>query len=236
MFYVSRVTLLLPPAVTTRALNEIEAKRLLADAGVAVTLTELAPTAETAVATARRLGFPVALKIVSPDITHKSDVGGVRLGLTTADAVSAAFAEIVSAARTRQPQARIDGVTVQPMAPPGGVEVIVGVSVDPQFGHVIMCGLGGILVEILRDVAFRLIPLQPRDARQMLAELRGAALLRGVRGRASVDLAKLEALLLQVSRLIERRPDIRELDLNPILAYPDRVIAVDARALVAVAS
>lgn len=235
-FYVSRVTLLLPAAVTTRALNEIEAKRLLADAGVMVTLTELAPTADTAAATARRLGFPVALKIVSPDITHKSDVGGVRLGLATADAVSVAFAEIVSAARARQPQARIDGVAVQPMAPPDGVEVIVGVSVDPQFGHVIMCGLGGILVEVLRDVAFRLIPLQPRDARQMLAELRGAALLRGGRGRAGVDLAKLEALLLHVSRLIERRPDIRELDLNPILAYPDRVIAVDARALVAVAS
>ncbi len=218
--------------VPARVLNEIEAKELLAAAGVAVTPTTLARTASDATAIAARLGFPVAVKIVSADITHKSDVGGVRLGLGSAAAVTAAFDDVMQAARARQPQARLDGVSVQPMAPPGGVEVIVGVSVDAQFGHVIMCGLGGVLVEALHDVAFRLLPLQARDARQMLGELRGLPLLRGVRGRPGTDLAAVVDLLLRVSRLVEQRREIRELDLNPVLAYPDGVIAVDARALV----
>jgi acyl-CoA synthetase (NDP forming) len=222
--------------VTTRALNEVEAKALLAAAGVAVTRTELARSGAEAAALAERLGFPVALKIVSPDIVHKSDVDGVRLGLPTVDAVRAAFGDIVNAVRARQPDARADGVSVQPMAPPGGIEVIVGVSVDPQFGHVIMCGLGGVLVEVLEDVAFRLVPLQPRDARQMLSELRGLPLLRGARGRPGADLHAVETLLLRVSALVERRPDIRELDLNPVLAYPDGVVAVDARALIEVSA
>lgn len=219
------------PDVTTRALNEIEAKALLATAGVAVTHTELARSAAEANAAARRVGFPVALKIVSPDIVHKSDVAGVRLGLASAQDVSSAFDDIIQSARAHRPRARIDGVAVQPMAPPGGVEIIVGVSVDPQFGHLIMCGLGGVLVEVLHDVVFRLLPLQPRDAHHMLAELRGLALLHGVRGRPATDIEAIEELLLRISRLVERRPEIREIDLNPVLAYPTGVLAVDARAL-----
>lgn len=207
---------------------------MLAAAGVAVTPTELARTAVAAAALAERLGCPAALKIVSPDIVHKSDAGGVRLGLASPAAVAAAFDEVMRAVRARQPTAHLEGVSVQPMAPPGGVEVIVGVSVDAQFGHVIMCGLGGVLVEVLRDVAFRLIPLQPRDAREMLTELHGLPLLRGMRGRPGVSLRAVEELLLRVSQLIAQRPDIRELDLNPVLAYPDRVLTVDARALVTV--
>lgn len=222
--------------VTTRALNEIEAKALLGAAGVRVTPTELARTADEAVAVAHRLGWPVALKIVSPDVVHKSDVGGVRLGLATAEAVALGFEQVAAVARQRQPQLRFDGVAVQAMAPPDGIEVIVGVSVDPQFGHVIMCGLGGVLVEVLQDVVFRLIPLAPRDAHQMLTELRGLPLLRGVRGRPPADLPALEALLLRVSALAVQRPDIRELDLNPVLAYPDGMIAVDARAVIEVQS
>ena len=220
--------------MVTRALNEVETKQMLGAAGIAVTPCELARDAKAARAAAERMGYPVALKIVSPDVVHKSDVDGVRLGVATGTAVRRAFDELVAAVRARQPDAHIDGVAVQPMAPPGGVEVIVGVSVDPQFGHVLMCGLGGLLVEVLGDVAFRLVPLAPRDARALLAELRGAAVLHGVRGRPGVSLPALEALLLGVSALVERRPDIRELDLNPVLAYPDRAIAVDARALVAV--
>lgn len=221
--------------MTKRALlNEIESKRLLAEAGVAVTRTELARSAAEAAAAAERLGLPVALKIVSPDIVHKSDVDGVRLGVPSPPAAAAAFDDLMQTVRLRRPDARLDGVAVQPMAPPGGVEVIIGVSVDPQFGHIIMCGLGGVLVEVLHDVAFRLIPLRPRDARQMLTELRGLPLLRGVRGRPGVNLQAVEELLLRVSDLVARRPEIRELDLNPVLAYPDRVIAVDARALIEV--
>jgi len=217
--------------VAIRALNEIEAKALLAAAG-AVTPTEMARTAAEAAAIATRLGTAVALKIISPDIVHKSDVGGVRLGIESAAAVAAAFDEMMQAIRSRQPAARIEGIAVQPMAPSGGVEVIVGVSVDAQFGHVIMCGLGGVLVEVLQDVAFRLIPLQPRDARQMLTELRGLPVLRGVRGRAGADLDALVDVLLRVSLLVEQRPDIRELDLNPLLAYPTGAVAGDARALI----
>jgi acyl-CoA synthetase (NDP forming) len=213
------------------ALNEIESKALLAGIGVPVTLAELARTAAEAASTAERIGFPVALKIVSPDIVHKSDVRGVRLGLASPQEVVAGFEAIMQSARTAQPAARLDGVAVQPMAPAGGIEVIVGVSVDAQFGHVIMCGLGGVLVEVLKDVSFRLIPLQRRDARQMLSELRGRRLLEGVRGRPAVDQEALVDLFLRVSRLVERRPEIRELDLNPVLAYPDGVLAVDARAL-----
>jgi acyl-CoA synthetase (NDP forming) len=217
--------------VATRVLNEIETKALLAEAGIPVTATELARTAAEAARTAERIGFPVALKIVSPDIVHKSDAGGVKLGLGSSQEVAATFETIMQSARTAQPAARLDGVAVQPMASAGGVEVIVGVSVDAQFGHVIMCGLGGVLVEVLQDVSFRLIPLQRRDARQMLLELRGRRLLEGVRGRPPVDVQALEDLFVRVSRLVEQRPDIRELDLNPVLAYPDGVLAVDARAL-----
>jgi acyl-CoA synthetase (NDP forming) len=217
--------------VATRALNEIETKALLSEAGIPVTAAELARTAAEATHTAERIGFPVALKIVSPDIVHKSDIGGVRLGLASPQEVIAGFEAIMQSAGSAQPAARLDGVAVQPMAPAGGVEVIVGVSVDAQFGHVIMCGLGGVFVEVLQDVSFRLIPLQRRDARQMLSELRGRRLLEGVRGRPPVDAQALEDLFLRVSRLVEQRPEIRELDLNPVLAYPDGALAVDARAL-----
>ena len=213
-------------------LNEIEAKGLLAEAGIRVTPTELAANADAAIAIAQRLGFPVALKISSPEIVHKSDVDGVRLDLSTPGAVRAAYMEIVAAARARVPQARIDGVTVQPMAPAGGVELIVGVSLDPQFGPLIMCGLGGVFVEVLHDVVFRLLPISARDAREMLHELRGLALLRGVRGRPPVSLDAVEAALLGVSRLLDRRAQIRELDINPLLAYADGAVAVDARALI----
>ncbi len=222
------------PAVTTRMLNEIEAKALLTAAGVEVTPTELARTAAEAQAVAERLRCPVALKIVSPDVVHKSDVDGVRLGVASPAVAAAVFDDIMRTVRARQPAARLDGVSVQPMAPAGGVEVIIGVSVDAQFGHVIMCGLGGVLVEVLHDVAFRLVPLQARDARQMLTELQGFALLRGVRGRPGVNLQAVEDLLLRVSELATQHPELRELDLNPVLAYPDRVLAVDARALIGV--
>jgi acyl-CoA synthetase (NDP forming) len=218
-------------SVSMRALNEIEAKALLAESGLPVAPAELARTAGEAARTAERIGFPAALKIVSPDIVHKSDVGGVKLGLTSPQEVVAAFEAVMESARVAAPAARLDGVAVQPMARAGGAEVIVGVSVDAQFGHVIMCGLGGVLVEVLQDVSFRLIPLQRRDARQMLSELRGRRLLEGMRGRPAVDMEALVELFLQVSGLIERRPDIRELDLNPVLAYPDGVLAVDARVL-----
>jgi len=212
-------------------LNEVEAKQLLADAGVPVVTTVLATTPEAARDSAEQLGYPVVLKIVSPDISHKSDVGGVKVGLGNADAVTAAFDEILANAKKAVPDANITGVAVQPMAPEG-TEVIVGMTTDPQFGPVMMFGLGGILVEVLKDVSFRVVPLTERDAGQMIDEIKARAILDGVRGQPPVDKPALRSALLKVSEFVEHHPEIRELDLNPMFAYPDGTVAVDARIVV----
>jgi acyl-CoA synthetase (NDP forming) len=168
------------------------------------------------------------LKIVSPQITHKSDVGGVALNLASADEVGAAFDRVVASAKQHEPNATIDGVAVQRMEKQG-VEVIIGMTKDPQFGPVLMFGLGGVLVEVLKDVAFRVVPLDARDARQMVHEIKGYPLLEGYRGHDPADVAKLEQLLLKVSAFVEAHPEVAELDLNPVFAYKDGAIAVDAR-------
>jgi acyl-CoA synthetase (NDP forming) len=209
-------------------LSEIESKQILSEAGIPVVLAVLARDAKEAAKAADKTGYPVVLKIVSPDIAHKSDVGGVRLGLESSDEVEEAFEEIESAVKEAQPDARIEGVAVQKMAP-AGTEVIVGMSKDAQFGPVLMFGLGGILVEVLKDVAFRIVPLELKDARQMVREIKGFPILEGVRGQAPADLKALEKLILNVSTFVEAHPEIDELDLNPVFAYPDGVLAVDAR-------
>ena len=209
-------------------LSEVEAKQVLAEAGVPVVEARLATKRDEAVALAGELGFPVALKIVSPQITHKSDVGGVKLGLDTAEAVADAYEAIVEAARRANAKATIDGVSVQRMAEPG-IEVITGMTLDAQFGPVLMFGLGGVLVEVLKDVAFRVVPIAARDARQMVREIQGFPVLQGYRGQEPADLEALEGLLLKVSQFIEGHPEIAELDLNPVFAYPKGAVAVDAR-------
>jgi acyl-CoA synthetase (NDP forming) len=170
----------------------------------------------------------VALKIVSPEISHKSDVGGVKLGLKTAKQVEAAYEEILSAVKKIYPHAVIDGVSVQKMARPG-TEVIVGMTKDAQFGPVLMFGLGGILVELLKDVSFRIVPLEQEDAREMIHEIKGYPMFEGFRGREPVDTSVLEEILLKVSRFVDDHPEIKELDLNPIFAYKDGAVTVDAR-------
>ncbi len=209
-------------------LNEVESKQLLAEAGVPVVPTRLARSRAEAVRIAQEIGLPAALKVVSPDITHKSDVGGVKIGLETSAQVRAAYDSIMSSTRAAAPTATIEGVSVQSMAAPG-VEVIVGATRDPQFGHVVMFGLGGVLVEMLRDVSMRLVPLEPRDARAMIREIKGLPLLQGYRQYAPCDLDSLEGVILSLSRFLEARPEVRELDLNPVLCYPDGLLAVDAR-------
>jgi acyl-CoA synthetase (NDP forming) len=209
-------------------LTEVEAKELLGAAGIPVIETRLATSKDEAVATANELGYPVALKIVSPQITHKSDAGGVKLGLASAEDVSAAYDAIVAAAKAAKPDAAIDGVAVQRMAEPG-VEVIVGMTTDAQFGPVLMFGLGGVLVEVLKDVAFRVVPITPRDARQMMHDIQGFPLLQGYRGQEPADTAALEDLLMKLSTFIEAHPELEELDLNPVFAYPKGAVAVDAR-------
>ncbi|HEY8490261.1 MAG TPA: acetate--CoA ligase family protein [Dehalococcoidia bacterium] len=212
-------------------LTEAESKAILAEAGIPTTRTVPAATAEEAVRAAEELGFPVVLKVASRDITHKSDVGGVRLDLRTPDQVREAFHAIMAAVRRASPDAAVQGVTVQEMARPG-TEVIIGMTRDPQFGPVLMFGLGGILVELLQDVSFRVVPLTPRDADEMIREIKGFPLLEGYRGSEPADLAALRRVLLNLSAFVEAHPEVKELDLNPMIAYRDGALAVDARMVV----
>ncbi|MCA9825470.1 MAG: acetate--CoA ligase family protein [Dehalococcoidia bacterium] len=213
-------------------LNEVEAKEILAEAGISATATTLATSAAEARKQADGMGYPVVLKVVSRDIAHKSDVGGVVLNLQDGNEVEAAYDAIISKAKAAVPGANVEGVSVQQMAKPG-TEVIVGMTTDEQFGPVMMFGLGGIMVEVLKDVAFRLVPLTQRDADQMLTDIKAAPILDGVRGGEPVDRAALTNTILGVSKLVEAHPEIRELDLNPVFAYPDGAVAVDARIVVA---
>ncbi len=209
-------------------LTEVEAKDLLKQAGVSVVDTKLATSREEAVSLSEKAGFPVVLKIASADVVHKSDAGGVKLGLETADQVGQAYDDIMASIGKAFPDAKIQGVSVQGMAR-SGVEVIVGMSKDAQFGPVLMFGLGGILVEILKDVSFRIVPLAKRDAAEMVREIKGYPLLEGYRGSEPVDVSNLEAMILKVSDFVDKNPDIKELDLNPVFAYGDGSVAVDAR-------
>ena len=209
-------------------LTEVEAKRLLQDAGIPVTETRLATSKSEAQAIAKELGYPVVLKIVSLDITHKSDVGGVKLNLASAAKVAAAYEEIIASAKKAALTARIAGVSVQSMAKPG-TEIILGVAKDPQFGPVVMFGLGGIFVEVMKDVSFRIVPLGARDAAQMVREIKGFPVLEGVRGQEPADLAAIEHAIVRLSAFVEKHPEIKEVDLNPVLAYRHGIIAVDAR-------
>jgi acyl-CoA synthetase (NDP forming) len=211
-------------------LTEIESKELLGQAGINVTDTRLAISGPEAVSISSRLGFPVVLKIASPDITHKNDAGGVRLALETPAQVEEARDEILKSIAQNYPQARVQGVSVQKMAPPG-VEVVIGMSRDAQFGPVLMFGLGGILVEIIEDVSLRVTPVTRKDAGEMIREIKGYQLLAGYRGQKPVDISKLEDMLLAVSGFVEENPVIKELDLNPVMAYSDSAIAVDARVI-----
>jgi acyl-CoA synthetase (NDP forming) len=211
-------------------LTEIESKQLMADAGIPVIESKLARSKAEAVSMSRDLGFPVVLKIVSPAIVHKSDSGGVKLGLASAAQVGRAYSEIIAAAKKAEPKAKIHGVSVQKMARPG-VEVIMGMTKDAQFGPVLMFGLGGVFVEVLKDVTFRIVPLVRRDASQMFRVIKGYPLLEGYRGQEPANVTVLEDLLLKLSDFVDKTPEIKELDLNPILAYGDGAVAVDARVI-----
>jgi len=211
-----------------KLLTEIEAKELLKQAGISVVDTKLAISKDEALSISQQFGFPVVLKIASSDVVHKSDAGGVKLGLRTARQVGKAYDDIVKAIEKKYPEAKIQGVSVQKMARPG-VEVIIGMSKDAQFGPVLMFGLGGILVEILKDVSFRIVPLTKRDAGEMIREIKGYPILEGYRGQEPVDVANLEELILKVSNFVEQHPEVDELDLNPVFAYRDGAVAVDAR-------
>jgi acyl-CoA synthetase (NDP forming) len=207
--------------------GSLDAAAALSRCGVPLCPVKLARTDEEAVAAADTLGYPVALKIESRDVPHKTDAGGVKLALRDADAVRSAYAAVTASVLAKHPEARIDGVLVQAMAP-GDVELVVGLQRDPVFGTVVMVGLGGIFVEVLRDVAFRKAPVTPNEALRMLGELRSGALLDGARGKAPVDRAAVAQFVSTVSCFGAAAADrLLELDLNPVLAGPAGCVAVD---------
>ena len=209
-------------------LTEFESKKVLKQVGIPVTETKLAKTQKEAVLLSQKVGFPVVLKIVSPDVIHKSDSGGVKLGLNNVGQVKTAYNQIIKSINQQYPTAVIHGVSVQKMVPLG-TEVIVGISKDPQFGPVIMFGLGGIFVEVLKDVSFRIVPVSQRDAQEMIQEIKGYPLLQGYRGKEPANIPALVEMILKISKLVEENPKVKELELNPIFAYAESAVAVDAR-------
>jgi acyl-CoA synthetase (NDP forming) len=217
-------------ACRDRYLAEHRAMEVLKSYGINVCRSALAGSEEEAVALAAEIGYPVVLKIQSPDILHKSDIGGVKVNLDEADEVRRAYSAIKQAVEQNAPDARIEGILVQEMLTPG-TEAIVGVNYDKVFGPVIMFGLGGIFVEALADVSFRVAPLSRSDAREMIREIKGFRVLEGLRGAPPADLEALEEVLLNVSRLaVEMSSEIAEVDINPLFVYPagQKAIAADA--------
>src|SRR5690606_23066478 len=212
------------------SIGDFEARAILEAYGFKIPQTELASTPEEAVEIAGRIGYPVVLKIASPDILHKTDVGGVRVGLQNAQDVRDAFELMVYRAERYVPGARIWGCTVQEMTPQG-LEVLVGMNRDPQFGPLVTFALGGIYVEILKDATFRIAPFSRREAWQMLDEIRARALLDGVRGRPPVDKEAVVDTLMRVGQLVTDFPEIVELDINPLMVFEkgQGAIAIDMR-------
>ncbi|HEX6805581.1 MAG TPA: bifunctional acetate--CoA ligase family protein/GNAT family N-acetyltransferase [Terriglobales bacterium] len=210
-------------------LNEFESKKLLATYGIPTVDTRIARTEDDAVKTARDIGFPVVLKLFSETITHKTDVGGVKLDLKDADEVRRAYQGILIAVSQKAGAEHFGGVTVQPMVQLNGYELILGSSVDPQFGPVILFGSGGQLVEVYRDRALALPPLNTTLAQRMMEQTKIFKALKGVRGRKPINLVELEKLLVRFSQLVVEQPWISEIDINPLLASPGRLLALDAR-------
>jgi acyl-CoA synthetase (NDP forming) len=213
-------------------LSEPEAAVLLGDYGITYVAHEVATSAEAAGRAAARVGFPVVLKILSPDVVHKSDVGGVVIGLANTEAVHVAFDAIMAAVRASLPEADLLGALVCRQER-GGAEMIVGALRDPTFGPTVMLGAGGVLTEVLGDVVFRLAPLHQGDALDMLRELRAFTMLTGFRGSPPADLDALAATAVRLGDLMCDRPDIAEVDLNPVLASAAGCIALDARIVLA---
>ncbi len=210
-------------------LTEFESKDVLTAYGIPTLPSRIASTEDQAIEAAESMGYPVVLKLHSLTITHKTDVGGVQLNLKNADAVRNAFRTIRDSVTAKAGLEHFNGVNVQPFAKLDGYEVILGSSIDPQFGPVILFGMGGQLVEVFKDRALALPPLNSTLARRMMERTKIYKALKGVRGRASIDLAGLEQLLVRFSRLVVEQPWIKELDINPLLASPDKLLALDAR-------
>lgn len=210
-------------------LTEAESKQILAAYGIPVVQTLIATTEDEAVTKAQKLGYPVVLKLFSETVTHKTDVGGVQLNIADEMGVRTAYRAIRNGVESKVGPGHFQGVTVQPMVRTDGYEIILGSSLDPQFGPVLLFGAGGQLVEVFRDRALALPPLNTTLARRMMEQTRIFKALQGVRGRRAVDMAALESLIVRFSQLVVEQRWIREIDINPLLASADQLIALDAR-------
>ncbi len=213
------------------SIGDSEARDIMESYGLRIPRSAIASTPEEAARIAAEIGFPVVLKIASPDILHKTDVGGVKLGLDSASDVRDAYELMVYRATRYLPEARIWGCLVQEMAPRGGTEVLVGMNRDPQFGPLVTFGLGGIYVETLKDVTFRIAPFSAKEAEEMLAEIRAHTLLDGVRGQPPLDKQAIVSTLVRINQMVQDYPEIAELDINPLVVYPQGqgAIAIDMR-------
>jgi acetyl-CoA synthetase (ADP-forming) len=214
-----------------RKLPDEEAFKLLEEYNIPIPAYSIVETPEEAGLAAEKIGFPVVIKVVSPDISHKSDVGGVVVGLNSALEVVEAARRMLERAKERAPSARITGILVQKMARPG-VEVIIGGLRDPVFNVTLMFGLGGVFTELLRDVSFRVWPITERDAIEMINEIKGSPLLRGYRNIPPVDVKSLAEIVTKLGEIFEKHPELHSADLNPVIAYQEGALVVDARFIV----
>lgn len=211
-----------------RSLLETEAKELLREYGIPVPDFELIRSEGEISKLTENINYPVVMKIVSPDIIHKSDAGGVKLDIKDEKEAKLAYQEIIFNIKKYNKEARIEGVIVYPLIPKE-IEVIVGMIKDPHFGPVAMFGLGGIFVEVLKDISFRIIPLEERDVQEMITEIKGYEILKGVRGKPPRDIQAIKEVLMKISKLTMENPEINEIDLNPIFIFEKGLQVVDAR-------
>ena len=212
-------------------LYEHEAKKLCSLYGLPVTKIKVTSTEEGAIDAAREIGYPVVLKIVSPQVLHKSDVGGVLIDIANEDGVRHGFRKIIENVKANVSNAEITGILVQEMAP-RGTEIIVGSTMDATFGPTIMFGLGGIFVEVLKDVSFRLVPIDKMEAEEMLKEIKAYRVLEGIRGKFPVDQAAIVDILLATSKMLLQCPEIKELDMNLVLLYSSALSVVSVSVFV----
>jgi acyl-CoA synthetase (NDP forming) len=210
-----------------RNLLEPEALKLFSDYGLPVPPYEVARTATDAVRASEKFGYPVVLKVVSPQVVHKSEVGGVKIGLQTETEVKKAYDEIMDSVQKKVKDASVEGIIVRSHLPQG-LECIVGMTKDPQFGPAIMFGLGGVFVELLKDVVFRVLPLTRTDAEYMIRETKGYELLRGIRGQKPKDIPAVVDCLLKTTTMIEENPEILEIDINPLTVFEKGAVILDA--------
>lgn len=211
----------------SKVLSLEKSLKILQKYQIHVPKSKFAKTLQYAINYAKQIGYPVAIKVVSSSITHKTDVGGVQLNIRNEMELKSAYQTLLKNAKRKAPKTKVDGVLVQNMID-GGLEIIIGCKSDEQFGHVIMFGLGGIFTEVFNDVAFRISPINKQDAESMIREIKGYKILQGYRG-IKYDIASLTKILLNTSKLLEKNPRIKEIDINPVVVLSKDAIAVDSR-------